>query len=143
MPLVFEDEVREGIPIISGVSPFYLGVEGKYLSRQYEVTPLDKAWVEGEILNVSRIVGELTPEESEAIRSYVLGRKVKFYLSVSFSDPYNSLYFDEPSWSVLRDAGIFPGEHRVKVKLRKLIVEKAHTGERKELDLYPYREVKV
>jgi len=137
MPLIIEDILRRGASPQKGVSPMYISVYSKYLSRQYNLLPSTKYWVEGEILGVSRVLDTLSDEEKEILEKYVVGRSVKFYLIVGILIPYDHFYFDEDSWSILRDVGVFPDEYKLRVKLSKLIVE----TEGKTINLYPYRDV--
>ena len=139
MPLIVEDTLREGIAPQMGVSPMYICVDSKYLSKQYRVPFLVKCWLEGEILEVSRFLGELSIEERRVFKEHVVGKHVKLYLMQAFITAYDNLYFDDNSWAILRDAGVFPGEHKLKVRLSKLIIE----PERKTLSLYPYRDIVV
>ncbi len=137
MPLIVEDALREGVRLLEGVSPICISVNSKYLSRQYGPPILATCWVKGEILGVSKVSGTLSDEERKVFEEYVVGKTVRFYLSPGFLTPYDTLYFDENSWSILRDVGLFPSEYRLKVKLSKLIIE----PEGKTINLYPYRDI--
>ena len=136
MPLIVESTLYEGFKPRGDVSPMYISVSNKYLSKQYR-PPIATCWVEGEILEVSRISGTLSDDERRAFEKYVIGKTVRFYLAPGILTPYDNLYFDENSWSILRDVGIFPGEYKLRIKLLKLIIE----PEKKVINLYPYRDV--
>ncbi len=124
------------------VSPVYVCVDGKYLSRQYGLTDLaTEYWVRGTVVGVWRVYGSLSSAEREVIEKYVVGKGVRLYLVPGILTHYDSLYFDEDSWSVLRDVGIFPDEYRVRLKLLKVVVSAG--GEVKEVSLYPYRDIEA
>ena len=137
MPLIVEDTLHEGLMLRNDVSPVYISVDSKYLSRQYETTILGTYWVEGEILEVSKVLDTLSDEERRVFEEHVVERAVRFYLLPAFLVGYDSLYFDRDSWSILRDAGVFPREHKLRVKLFRLIIE----PEGKAITLYPYRDI--
>ncbi|RLF02118.1 MAG: hypothetical protein DRJ59_04460 [Thermoprotei archaeon] len=137
MPLIVEDTLHEGLMLRKGTSPMYISVNNRYLSRQYGLSLAATHWVEGEVLEVSRILGTLSDEEMKVFEKYVIGKTVRFYLVLGILTPYDNLYFDENSWSILRDVGIFPGEYKLRVKLFKLIIE----PEGKIISLYPYRDI--
>ena len=79
----------------------------------------------------------LSDEERKVFEEHVVGRTVRFYLTPALLTGYDNLYFDEDSWSILRDVGVFPHEYKLRVKLSKLIIE----PEGKTIKLYPYRDV--
>ncbi|MEM4970841.1 MAG: hypothetical protein QXE01_06275 [Sulfolobales archaeon] len=142
MPLIVSSILRRGISPRTGVSPCYLSVDRRYLSSQYALRSLSADyWIYGSILEVSRIHRPLSDTEKKVIEEHVIGRNVKFYLTPGFLIPYDSLYFEEASWSILRDAAIFPDEYMVKVKLFK--VEIRGDGEDRVVELYPHRDVEA
>ncbi|MET1101734.1 MAG: hypothetical protein ABWW69_04575 [Pyrodictiaceae archaeon] len=143
MPLIVSSLLRRGFSLKAGVSPVYISVDKKYLSSQYELISLGvEYWVHGTIMGVSRLHGPLSSDERRVIEEHVIGRNARFYLSPGLFLQYDSLYFDEESWAVLRDAGIFPDEYRVRAKL--LRVEAGEPGKpAKEIALYPYRDVEA
>ena len=98
-------------------------------------------WVHGTILDLSKVYGLLTSTEREIIEKHVIGRSASLYLVPGILLGYDRLCFDAESWSMLRDAGVFPGEHKVKLKLLK--VEVKRLAEVKEVNLYPYRDVEA
>lgn len=135
MPLIVEDILRSGFVVRSDVSPVYIIVSAKYLSRQYLLQPLQTYWVEGTILAVEKATGALSEEEKAVFEKHVFNKEVRLLLVPGPLIGYDSLYFDLNSWALLRDAGIFPGDYKVKIKLLRMA-----TGE-KTLDLYPYRNI--
>jgi len=98
-------------------------------------------WIHGTIVDVSKVYGPLTGAEREVLERHVIGRGVRLYLVPGVLTGYDKLHFDRESWSVLRDAGVFPDEYRVKLRLLKVEVKAA--GEVKEVNLYPYRDVEA
>jgi len=142
VPLIVSSKLHRGWSLRNDVSSVYIYVDKKYLSQQYELTLLGaEYWVHGTILDVSKVYGLLTNAEREIIEKYVIGRSARLYLTPGIFMGYDKLHFDTESWSILRDAGIFPGEHKVKLKLLK--VEVKGLAEVKEVNLYPYRDVEV
>ena len=137
MPLIVKSVLREGIALRADITPMYISVENKYLSRQYQIRPLTSWWVKGEILRVNKITGMPSEEEKKVFEQYVVGKHVRLYLVPALLMPYDYLYFDSDSWAILRDAGVFPGEYELEVKLHELISEQ----EGKTIKLYPYRDV--
>jgi len=115
----------------------YISVESEYLSRQYQLRPTTSWWVKGEILRVIKITGMPSEEEKRVFEQYVVGKHVRLYLVPAFLLPYDYLYFDSDSWAILRDAGVFPDEYELEVKLYELINEQKG----KVIELYPYRDV--
>jgi len=142
MPLFVSSVLRRSFSLRADVSPVYVCVDGKYLSRQYGLTDLaTEYWVRGTVVGVWRVYGSLSSAEREVIEKYVVGKGVRLYLVPGILTHYDSLYFDEGSWSVLRDVGIFPDEYRVRLKLLKVVVGAG--GEVKEVSLYPYRDIEA
>jgi len=143
MPLIVEDVLRYGVSLRDGVTAMYIMVESTFLSKQYNI-PLPilmNAWVEGVILDVDKVSGELTSEERAILESHVIGKAVRFYVVAGLFSPYDELYFDESSWAPLRDAGLFPWQYKIKVKLESLSIEDVASGKKKKLALYPYRDI--
>ncbi len=105
MPLIVEDIIKEGLTLAKGVSPFYIEVESKYLSRPYQLSITDRYWAKGIVLDVSKTTGPLPREEEEVIRKHVLGKNIRLFILPALLTAYDRLYFDEESWSILRDAG--------------------------------------
>lgn len=141
--MVVSSLLRRKFSLWKGVSPIYISIDKKYLSQQYGLTDLKvEYWVYGTILDVSRLGGPLSDDERRVVEEHVIGKDVKLYLIPAFLTYYDSLYFDENSWVILRDAGIFPDEYKVKVRLTK--VEIRESGKlAKEVELYPYRNIEV
>lgn len=143
MPLVVSSLLKRGFSVRTGVSPIYISVDKKYLSQQYELTNLLASyWVYGSILDVSKLREPLSSDERKIFEEHVLGKDVKFYLVPGLLVYYDSLYFDEDSWRILRDAGVFPDEYRVKVKLTKVEISEPGKPAR-EVELYPYRSIEI
>ncbi|OYT47300.1 MAG: hypothetical protein B6U85_05575 [Desulfurococcales archaeon ex4484_42] len=86
MPLIVESTLYEGFKPRGDVSPMYISVSNKYLSKQYR-PPIATCWVEGEILEVSRISGTLSDDERRAFEEYVIGKTVRFYLAPGILHP--------------------------------------------------------
>jgi len=140
--LIVSSVLRRDWPQRGDVSSICIYVDKKYLSQQYELTSLiTDYWVHGNIVDVSKVYGSLSSAEREIIEKHVIGKSVRLYLVPGVIVGYDKLYFDKESWSILRDAGIFPDEYRVKLKLLRVEIKTA--GEVKEVDLYPYRDVEA
>ncbi|ACB39441.1 hypothetical protein Tneu_0496 [Pyrobaculum neutrophilum V24Sta] len=137
--LIVESPVRRGYVMRGGLSQMFLEVDSKYLSEQYSIGLFVEAWAEGEVLGVRRVGGVLSAEEEGAFREHVVGRRVRLYVIPGVFSGVDQLYFDESSWSIFRDAGVFPDEYQVVVRLEKVVVKP--DGAVRELALYPYRDV--
>ena len=135
MPLIVEGVLRREGFVRRGFVDVYITVSSRYLSRQYDIPSFTATYAEGEVLAVSRVYGKPFKGEEEAFKRHVVGAKSRFYVVPGYLVPHDSLYLSEELWGSLRDCGAFPGEHRIRVKLYKLIIGG------KELDLYPYVEV--
>ncbi len=141
MALVVESVLKRGLALRSDVSQAFLEVDAKYLSKHYNIGLYVEAWVEGEIIAIERVHGSLSEEEKRAIEEHAVGKRVRLYVDPGFFTGIDKLYFDESSWTILRDLGIFPNEYKLRVKLDKLILKDPITGRGDELVLYPYRDV--
>lgn len=140
MPLIVSSILHRGWSLRRDLSSIHIYVDKKYLSQQYELTYfLNEYWVYGNIIDVQRVYGSLSSTEKEVFEKHVIGRNVKLFLVPGILIINDSLYFDNESWSILRDAGVVPDEYRVKMKLIKVEIKEA-SGFR-ELDLYPYRDI--
>ena len=120
MPLIVEDVLRYGVSLRDGVTAMYIMVESTFLSKQYNI-PLPilmNAWVEGVILDVDKVSGELTSEERAILESHVIGKAVRFYVVAGLFSPYDELYFDESSWAPSEMRGFFLGNIRLKLSLK-------------------------
>jgi len=140
--LIVSSILRREWTLRGDVSSMCIYVDKKYLSQQYELTSLSaEYWVYGTIIDVSRVHGLLPSVEKEVIERHVVGKSVRLYLVPAILSDYDKLYFDEDSWSILRDVGIFPNEYKIKMKLLK--VEVKVEGRVREVSLYPYRDVEA
>jgi len=142
MPLVVSSVLRRDWALRPDVSSVCIYVDKKYLSQQYGLTLLANNWVHGSIVDVSKVYGPLSDAEREALEKHVIGKSVRLYLVPGILTAYDKLYFDKESWSVLRDAGVFPDEYKVKMKLLKVEIETAGKVV-EEVNLYPYRDVEA
>lgn len=143
MPLIVEDIIKEGIAPRDDLVPFYIEVDSWYLSKQYDIKLFYTAWVEGTVLDVSRVTGEMTLEERKIVEEHVIGKNVKPYITPALFLPFDRLYFDKNSWAILRDTAIFPHEYRVKIKIVKLIIKDPLTQQETSYSFYPYRDIVV
>jgi len=142
MPLIVSSVIRKGWSFRSDVSSICIYVDKKYLSQQYELTSFTATyWVHGSIVDVSKVYGPLSSTEKEILERYVIGKSVRLYLVPGIITGYDMLYFDKESWNILRDAGVFPDEYRVKMRLVKVKVEAVEGV--KEVNLYPYRDIEA
>jgi len=142
VPLIVSSKLHREWSLRDDVSPVCIYVDKKYLSQQYGLTLLNvEYWVHGTILDLSKAYGLLTSAEREVIEKYVVGRSARLYLIPGILLGYDKLHFDTESWSMLRDAGVFPDEYKVKLKL--LRVEVKRLAEVREVSLYPYRDVEA
>ena len=132
VPLIIESTLEKGLPygIHSGV---YLLVPKKYLSDPYNLKTMETYEVEGEILDVRKIYGELVGEEVKI--KELVGKPLKFILSTNVIGNYDNLFIAEDSWSTLRDYGVLPGDFILKVKLTRIKI-----GE-KLVEIYSKRDV--
>jgi len=138
MPLIVSSILHKSWPPRGDVSPMCVYVDKKYLSQQYELTLVtEDYWVYGTVVDVSKVYGPLPSAEREILERHVIGRSVRLYLVPGILVGYDTLCFDKESWGMLRDAGVFPDEYRVKLKLLKVEVKGREVG------LYPYRDVEV
>mgnify|MGYP001772862445 CR=1 FL=1 len=99
-------------------------------------------WVYGTILDVSKLAEPLSSDEKRVLEEHVLERDVRLYLVPGFLIYYDSLYLDKDSWKIFRDAGVFPDEYRVKIKLLRAEIREAGKPFR-EVELYPYRAIET
>ncbi len=143
MPLIIEDIIKESTTPRSDVTSFCVEIENRYFSKQYNLKIYDANWAEGMILDISKTSSELSKEEREVFEKYVIGKNVRLYIVPGIFTPFDKLYFDEKSWSILRDAAIFPYEYRVKIKIERIIIEDLITKTSKSINVYPYRDVMV
>jgi len=142
VPLVVSSVLRREWSLRDDVSPMCVYVDKRYLSQQYELTSYAvEYWVHGAIVDVSKVYGPLTSAEREVLERHVIGRGVRLYLVPGVLTGYDKLHFDRESWGVLRDAGVFPDEYRVRLKLVKVEVKTPKGVE--EVSLYPYRDVEA
>jgi hypothetical protein len=132
VPLIVESILEKGFSY--GVhSGFYLLVPKKHLSDPYNLKILETYEVEGEVLDVKKVYGELVGDEVKV--KELVGTLLKFILTPSIIGSYDYLYITEESWSILRDYGVLPGDFILKVKLIRIKI-----GE-KVVDIYPKRDV--
>jgi len=142
VPLVVSSIIRKGWSFRSDVSSICVLVDKKYLSEQYELKYfIEVYWVYGSIIDVVNVHKPLTSIEKEVFEKHVIGRNIKLYLVPGFFTAYDTLYFDNNSWSILRDVGVFPDDYKVKLKLVRVEIQGV-TGVR-ELELYPYRDIET
>jgi hypothetical protein len=144
MALIIKSILKKGFSLSSDISNVYLEVDRKYLSEQYSIHSLliaQKIWIAGTFLEVSKIYGVLSKEETDVFQKYIIGKPAKFYLVPGFLVTYDRLYLDKASWTSLRDCGIFPEEYQIKVRLEKMIAIEALTQKTQETELYPHRDI--
>lgn len=132
MPLIVESILEKGLPhaVHSGI---YLSVPKKYLFDPYNLKVLETYEVEGEILDVRKIHGELVGDEVKI--KELVGTSLKFILFTNIIGSYDYLYITEDSWSIIRDYGVLPGDFILKVKLTHIKI-----GER-VVEIYSKRDV--
>lgn len=103
------------------------------LSEPYKLH--DGTTILGEILKIERLKREFTDEEYELIEREIIGKKAEFMLWVPDWGNVDVLYLSESSWFSLRDLGIFPAEHIIRVKL----TEAKYEG--KTVEIFPERDI--
>ena len=130
--MIVESTLEKGLSY--GVhSGFYLLVPKKYLFDPYNLKIFETYEVEGEVLDVKKVYGELVGDEVKV--KELVGAPLKFILTPSVIGSYDYLYITEESWSILRDYGVLPGDFILKVKLTRIKIEE------KVVDIYPKRDV--
>lgn len=137
MPLVLESIIYNYWSLKPSVVPYCLKIDQKYIYEQYLLNALDIIWIEGEVLDVKKITGELSEDEKRVFREYVIGKKIKLLYLHRILSLYDYMCFSEESWSIFRDVGAFPEEYSLRVKLNKIINETKN----QTIDLYPYRDI--
>jgi len=141
--LIVKNTIKQGAIPFTDVSPFYINVDAKYLSRQHQIPFFSISFADGQILEVSKLIEPLTSEEKTIFTKHVVGKEVRFYVSRAVLVAYDSLYLDNSSWSILRDVGIFPDEYELKVRINKIEVSPRPEGQKQVLEVYPYRDVEA
>jgi len=134
MGLILENRLEEGYaaPSERAVN-VYLSVQKKYLSNPYEL-PRDTI-ITGKILDIKKVLGDLTAEEAEIIQNEIIGKDIEFILIPVTFGTVDELYISRDSWPMLRDCGILPREYSVRV-----ILTRANYDE-KSVEIYPKRDV--
>jgi hypothetical protein len=135
MALILEARLERGYALAGRHVGVYLLIPKKFLSEPFNLTPTMYYAIEGEILDVRKFAGELEKEELKL--KELVGARVEFALLSATLGTYDYLFISEPSWPLLRDYGIFPEDHVLKVKLTRIKVK----GE--VVEIYPKRDVVV
>ncbi|MCS7366915.1 MAG: hypothetical protein NDF52_03445 [archaeon YNP-WB-062] len=135
MPLIIEARLERGVPVTGRHVGVYLSLSKKYLSEPYNLSPPRSYDVEGEIMDIKKVWGELEKEELKL--KEIIGIRINFSLSVAVIGTYDFLYISERSWPILRDYGVLPEDYVLRVKLLRIKMD----GE--VLEIYPKRDVIV
>ena len=113
----------------------FIPIPKKYLAEAFHLESFKCYAVEGILLDIKFLEG-IDEKEYEKILSELKGRKLTFYLRVTYGRT-DFLLFSEDSWKEIRDYGIFPEDVVLKVKLTAVEID----GKKEEI--YPERDVSL
>lgn len=76
--------------------------------------------------------GPAIPEE---VKRELLNKEIKFVLRVSIVGNIDQLFVSKDSWPLLRDYGIIPEDHGLKVRLKRMLIDQ------ETIEIYPKRDL--